>query len=289
MARMGSSSVIGNELIKPSADQSREQQGSSPSQGGSASLVLERSAPILHPSPGMRPQAVAPRRTLHSRFFDRLMSEDGVVTLIAFTIYLIVAILLDFKYQILPLDAVSRMANGYYVLWSGIPIWQRSVSYGAHCSRSPIFPCCCSSRCSRSWRLMTSPEVSFACWLARAPCTRFTPRCENGVEAGTETVLTLVFGINPIVLYYAGNGMSDMLYMFLLVLTTRYFLRWLHHGGLRPLVYAGSALGLAYLDRYEALGAASLAAVVVLGVSYRGAMTNYATTSGVRRPTPRFF
>ena len=31
------------------------------------------------------------------------------------------AILLDFKYQILPLDAVSRMANGYYVLWSNDP------------------------------------------------------------------------------------------------------------------------------------------------------------------------
>ena len=91
---------------------------------------------------------------------------------------------------------------------------------------------------------------------------------EWGVRRGPRLVLTLVFGINPMVLYYAGNGMSDMLYMFLLVLTTRYFLRWLHHGGLRPLVYAGSALGLAYLDRYEALGAAGLAAVVVLGVSY---------------------
>ena len=64
---------------------------------------------------------MAPRRARHSRFFDRLMSEDGVVTLIAFAIYLTVAILLDFKYQILPLDAVSRMANGYYVLWSRDP------------------------------------------------------------------------------------------------------------------------------------------------------------------------
>ena len=80
--------------------------------------------------------------------------------------------------------------------------------------------------------------------------------------------LTLVFGINPMILYYAGNGMSDMLYTFLLVMTTRYFLRWLHDGGLRPLVYAGSALGLAYLNRYEALGAAGMAGLVVLGVSY---------------------
>ena len=89
-----------------------------------------------------------------------------------------------------------------------------------------------------------------------------------GVRRAPRLALALVFGINPMVMYYAGNGMSDMLYTFLLVLTTRYFLRWIHDGGLRPLVYAGSALGLAYLDRYEALGAAGMAAVVALAVSY---------------------
>ena len=269
MARMGSSSVIGNELIKPSPDQSREQQGSSPSQGGSASLVLERSAPILHPSPGMRPAGVPPRRTLHSRFFDRLMSEDGVVTLIAFTIYLIVAILLDFKYQILPLDAVSRMANGYYVLWSRDPhlaavgfVWSPLQSFAdiPLLLFKPLFP------------VLATHDLagSLVCVLAGAGAVHQVHAAlrEWGLRRGPRLVLTLVFGINPMVLYYAGNGMSDMLYMFLLVLTTRYFLRWLHHGGLRPLVYAGSALGLAYLDRYEALGAAGLAAVVVLGVSY---------------------
>ena len=88
---------------------------------------------------------------------------------------------------------------------------------------------------------------------------------EWGVRRGPRLALTLVFGVNPMVLYYAGNGMSDMLYTFLLVLTTRYFLRWLRDGGLRPLVYAGSALGLAYLDRYEALGSAGVGGMVVLG------------------------
>jgi len=91
---------------------------------------------------------------------------------------------------------------------------------------------------------------------------------EYGVRRGARLLLTALFALNPMILYYAGNGMSDMLYVFLLVMTTRYFLRWLHVGDLRSLVYAGSALGLAYLDRYEALGAAGVAGVVVLGVSY---------------------
>src|SRR6202012_479713 len=55
------------------------------------------------------------------RFLGRVTSENGIVALIAFGAYLTVAILLDFKYKILPLDAVSRMSNGYYVLWSRDP------------------------------------------------------------------------------------------------------------------------------------------------------------------------
>ena len=58
---------------------------------------------------------------------------------------------------------------------------------------------------------------------------------EWGVRRAPRLVLTLLFGINPMVVYYAGNGMSDMLYMFLLVMTTRYFLRWIHGGSLRQL------------------------------------------------------
>ncbi|MGO8861211.1 MAG: hypothetical protein ACLQRH_10675 [Acidimicrobiales bacterium] len=229
-------------------------------------LTIGDSSPSPYPSVSDR---AAPRRSWPSRAFRRLTSEAGVVALIAFAAYLTVAILLDFKYQILPLDAVSRMANGYYVLWSRDPhlaaigfVWSplQSAADIPLLLFKPVFPVLATHDLAGS-------IVSVLAGVGAVHQVHAALR-EWGVRRAPRLALTLIFGINPMVLYYAGNGMSDMLYTFLLVMTTRYFLRWLHDGGMRPLVYAGSALGLAYLDRYEALGAAGMAAVVVLGVSY---------------------
>ena len=162
------------------------------------------------------------------------------------------------------------MANGYYVLWSRDPhlaavgfVWSPLQSFAdiPLLLFKPFFPVLATHDLAGT--MVTVLAGVGAVHQLHAALS------EWGVRRGPRLALTLVFGINPMVLYYAGNGMSDMLYVFLLVMATRYFLRWLHDGGLRPLVYAGSAVGLAYLDRYEALGAAGIAAVVVLGASYQ--------------------
>ena len=236
----------------------------------SESLVIDRPLALDSnlPLPASRSDA-DPRPPYRSRVLTWLRSEGGVVALIALAMYLTVAILLDFKYRILPLDAVSRMANGYYVLWSGDPhlaaigfVWSplQSVADIPLLLFKPLFPVLSTHDLAGS--IVSVLAGTGAVYQVHASLA------EWGVRRPPRLALTLVFGINPMVLYYAGNGMSDMLYTFLLVLITRYFLRWIHNGGLRPLVYAGSALGLAYLDRYEALGAAGMATVVVLGVSY---------------------
>ena len=244
--------------------------GEESSPSPSESLVFDRPL-VLAPNPSSPPTRsdVDPRPPRRVRFLRWLRSEGGVIALIALAVYLTVAILLDFKYRILPLDAVSRMANGYYVLWSRDPhlaaigfVWSplQSAADIPLLLFKPLFPVL-------STHDLAGSIVSVLAGTGAVYQVHASLR-EWGVRRAPRLALTLVFGINPMVLYYAGNGMSDMLYTFLLVLTTRYFLRWIHIGGLRPLVYAGSALGLAYLNRYEALGAAGMATVVVLGVSY---------------------
>ncbi len=233
------------------------------------SLVVDRPPTLISIPSHVGASDAAPRRPWHTRLLRRMTSEGGIVVLIAFAAYLTVAILLDFKYQILPLDAVSRMANGYYVLWSRDPhlaaigfVWSplQSAADIPLLLFKPLFPVLATHDLAGS-------IVSVLAGVGAVHQVHAALH-EWGVRRGPRLMLTLVFGINPMIVYYAGNGMSDMLYVFLLVLTTRYFLRWIRDGGLRPMVYAGSALGLAYLDRYEALGAAGMAAVVVLGVSY---------------------
>ena len=241
--------------------------GAPPNPSDSESLVLDRPLALAPHTPFsvIRPE-VDPR----PRVFRSLRSEGGIIALMAFATYLTVAILLDFKYRILPLDAVSRMANGYYVLWSRDPhlaaigfVWSplQSAADIPLLLFKPLFPVLSTHDLAGS--IVAVLAGTGAVYQIHAALR------EWGVKRAPRLALTLVFGINPMVLYYAGNGMSDMLYTFLLILTTRYFLRWIHNGGLRPLVYAGCALGLAYLNRYEALGAAGMATVVVLGVSYR--------------------
>jgi hypothetical protein len=241
---------------------------SAPGRGFQPSIVFDRSPVRVPPPLGATPDP-EPARAWPVRQLRRLVSESGVVMMVAFTAYLTVALLLDFKYRILPLDAVSRMANGYYVLWSNDPHWAaigfvwsplQSIADISLLIFKPIFPVL-------STHDLAGSLVSVCAGVGAVHQVHAALR-EWGVRRAPRLALTLVFGVNPMILYYAGNGMSDMLYTFLLVLTMRYFLRWIQDGGLRSLVYAGSALGLAYLNRYEAIGAAGMAAVVVLGVSY---------------------
>jgi hypothetical protein len=62
--------------------------------------------------------------------------------------------------------------------------------------------------------------------------------------------------------------MSEGLYLFTLIATCRYLLRWLRDDDLASLVYSAVALGLCYLARNEATGPAVAAGTVVLVVSY---------------------
>jgi hypothetical protein len=76
--------------------------------------------------------------------------------------------------------------------------------------------------------------------------------------------LTAVFVVNPMIVYYGANGMSEGLFLFTLVVAARYLARWLKSDGTGSLVIAATALGFGYLARNEAVFAAFFAALVVL-------------------------
>jgi 4-amino-4-deoxy-L-arabinose transferase-like glycosyltransferase len=80
--------------------------------------------------------------------------------------------------------------------------------------------------------------------------------------------LTVVFAIQPMIVYYGANGMSEAIFMFFLLLASRQLARWLNASKLWDLVLAGLAFALAYLARNEAVMPAFLAGVVVTGVTF---------------------
>ena len=187
----------------------------------------------------------------------------------AVAIYLIIGLLLDFHYRSFNGDASSRMANAFYVLYSRDPhlaavgfVWNPGQSI---VDLVPLL----------FYHLWTPLATHmFAASLASAFCMAgavYQGRCalaEWGVSRAPRLVLVLFLALNPMMLYYGGNGMSEGLYLFTLLATCRYLLRWMREDDLASLVYAATALGCCYLARNEAVAPAILGAAVVLGVSY---------------------
>jgi hypothetical protein len=199
------------------------------------------------------------------------MGNEGVVVAVLCTgAYLTVAIILDFKTLSFNGDAVARMANGFYVLYSRDPhlaavgfVWNPLQSFldVVPLLFKDLWPALASHD-------MAGSIVSVLCMVGAVHQTRSALR-DWGVPRAPRLVMTLIFAVNPMILLYSGNGMSEALYLFSLVATARYLARWLRDDDLRSLVYAGVALGFCYLARNEAVLPALLGAILVLTVSYR--------------------
>ena len=183
--------------------------------------------------------------------------------------YITVGVLLDFHYKTFNGDATSRLANGFYVLYSRDPhlasvgfVWNPGTSI---MDLVPLL-------FYHLWTPLASH--AFGASLGSAFCMAgavYQVRCtlaEWGVARAPRLILVVILALNGMILYYGGAGMSEGLYLFTLLASCRYLLRWLRDDDLASLVYSAVALGLCYLARNEAAGPAVAAGAVVLGVSY---------------------
>lgn len=109
--------------------------------------------------------------------------------------------------------------------------------------------------------LVSAPFMAAAVVQIRGICV------DRGVPHWLVWTLTAVFALNPMVVFYAANGMSEAPFLFLLCWTARRLIRWLHTDDVHDLCLAGVALALAYLTRYDALPAAAGVTVFVAVVT----------------------
>ena len=161
------------------------------------------------------------------------------------------------------------MANGFYVLYSRDPhlaavgfVWTplQSMADLVFLLGNHLWP-------DLSHHDMAASLVS-SIGMAGATYQILSALREWGVTRAPRLLLATFFAVNPMILFYAGNGMSEGLYLFTLSASTRYLLRWINRGDLRSLSYSAVALGFAYVTRNEAIMAAIAGAVTVGIVSY---------------------
>ncbi|WP_298582657.1 hypothetical protein [uncultured Kocuria sp.] len=174
-------------------------------------------------------------------------------------------------------DGLSRVGNAYYVLFSRDPhlgaigfVWNPlpSLSVLPLLPLKSLFPA-----------LVThgaAGVIQSALSMAGAVAVLSSCLRKLGVRRKPRWILVALFGLQPMIVFYAGIGMSEAMLLLFLMLTTSALISWMQHREPGQLVAAGIVLGLAYLARYEA-GAlavavtALVAAVTVLSASGRPA------------------
>lgn len=92
---------------------------------------------------------------------------------------------------------------------------------------------------------------------------------DRALPRWVSVTVTVCYAVNPMIVVYAANGMSEAPYLFLLAWASRRLIRWVDNDDVHELTVAAIALGLGYLTRYDGGAATIAAAALVAVVSFR--------------------
>ncbi|MGB3481223.1 MAG: hypothetical protein WBB07_03275 [Mycobacterium sp.] len=202
--------------------------------------------------------------------------------------YFAVGAVLVLRYNMFDPDAPSRVANAGYVVMSRHPhlsaigfVWNPLPSL----VQIPVL------QLSHWWpELKTyglAAVVQSALFMAAAALMVRRIALDRGVGTGWRWLAVGVFALQPMIIVYGASGMSEAAQAFFLIWCVRHLMQWLQYDRVGDLAWAGIALGLGYLTRYEVIPAACGATVLVAFVAFRRARRAHAdsTLASTLNPT----
>src|SRR5215210_390261 len=202
-------------------------------------------------------------------------SAEAAVFLGLLALYLAVAAWLVFGQHSIMEDALSRVANASYVIYSREPklanlgfVWTPLPSL----LMMPLLPL------KYLWPALV--EQGFLANVMSAVVMAASARALTGllgalgVARKASIGLAIAFGLQPMIIWFGANGMTEALLLLFLLLTARELVQWLTDNDFRHLMGAGAYLALGYLTRYEMLAAGCAAIALV------GAVTWWRTAGG---------
>ncbi|MCW1819849.1 MULTISPECIES: ABC transporter [Mycolicibacterium] len=87
---------------------------------------------------------------------------------------------------------------------------------------------------------------------------------DRGLPRAYSVTITLLFALNPMIVFYGSNGMSEAPFVFFMTWAVRRLIMWMVDDDVHHLITAGGiAMGLAYLTRYDALASVGSAGLLV--------------------------
>lgn len=217
------------------------------------------------PLPGGIPPRVARARGYHRLRprvprFKASTVETWFLFLGLYGAYLALGYRVVYQQHLVVFDATARLAHGYFVWWNNPPKLAAIGFVWAPLSTLVFLPFTLVKPLATS--LMALPATS-GFYVALMFATLMSLLRWLGVGAFQRWVIVLLAAVNPMILFYAVNGMSEGPFMALTMIGVAYYVRWHVGRHAHHLSAAAIALTLAALCRYELLIFAMIVGVAV--------------------------
>lgn len=181
--------------------------------------------------------------------------------------YLICGTLLGMHYGYLQGDALSRVAAARSVFFSRDPHLAAIGFIFTPLTTLAQLPLTLLSPWASALTRWGLTGLVSAPFMAGAVVQIYKIAFDRGCAVGTTIVVTALFALNPMIVFYGANGMSEALFLLCLCWAVRRLIRWTSTDDVHDLVATGIGLGLAYLTRYDALAAAAAIAPTVFVIT----------------------
>lgn len=193
-------------------------------------------------------------------------SDATAVLVGAALLYLVVGLVLVLHYDAVMEDALSRVSAAQAVVASREP---KLAAIGFVWTPLPALDFLPFIWLKAVWpdlvRVGLLAVVQSA--LAMGFAVRVLLQILADLEVGRRTrlALTAAFALQPIIIFYGANGMTEALMIAVLLVAVRRTMLWSRDGRWQHLVLVGGALAVGYLVRYEVIAVGVAATVLVAG------------------------
>ncbi|NOU93077.1 hypothetical protein GC093_07490 [Paenibacillus sp. LMG 31456] len=195
----------------------------------------------------------------------------GLLFLIVFSLEMGLGVYFAHIRQFVYYDAISRVANAFYVLYSRDPhlgaigfVWNPlpSILELIPLLLWPVLPEVASSGLASNF---VTAVFSAGCAVL---LYKYARHCTNSIMLSL--FISLSYAFNPFVFIYGANGMSEAMFSFFIIGMVISLTRWMQEGTPSHVITMGFMLAFGFWIRYEsvALGAALAVSLIILVMDY---------------------
>jgi hypothetical protein len=194
----------------------------------------------------------------------------NAVFLVAFGVYLAVGYWLQVRHGFILGDALSRVSAAQSAVFSRDPHLAAVGFIFTPLTAMLQIP---AVLLSPLWPAMTesafSGTIVSAVFMAGGVVQILGMGTDRGLRRSYVLAITVLFALNPMIVFYGSNGMSEAPFIFFLSWAVRRLIMWMIDDDVHHLVAAGGiAMGLAYLTRYDAVACVAAAGLLVGTTTY---------------------